>query len=137
MYSRLAAMMMRRVYNGIAKGDLRLATALAAEDVTFVFPGDSSFGGTFHGKAELLRWLKRFAALHPRIEILEVVAGGPPWNMRVVVRFDDAIGEDYTNHVLELLSIRWGKLHRLEAFLDTERITTWERRHPEIAAAAV
>jgi hypothetical protein len=37
--------------------------------------------------------------------------------------------------VLEMFWFRWGKLRRLEAFLDTERVATWEQRHPELAAA--
>lgn len=137
MYSFLAHKLMRRVYRDIARGRLGLAATLAAHDVTFVFPGQSSFGGTFQGKEALLEWLRRFASLHPRIDVLDVAASGPPWNMRVVVRFDDAIGEDYRNNVLEMLWIRWGKLRRLEAFLDTERVTAWEQRHAELTAASV
>jgi ketosteroid isomerase-like protein len=134
-YSLVFAALLRRVYRDVTAGRFGLVRALAADDVTFVFPGGSSFGGTFRRKAELLAWLQRFASLHPRIEVKDVVAGGPPWNIRVAVRFDDAIGEDYANRVVEIFNVRWGKLRRLEAFLDTERIVEWERRHPEIAAA--
>jgi ketosteroid isomerase-like protein len=134
MYSFVTGKVMRRVYRDISAGRFRFIGALTADDVTFVFPGDSSYGGTYHGKAELLAWLERFAAVHPRIEVLDVVASGAPWNMRVAVRFDDAIGEDYTNQAVEMLWIRWGKVCRIEAFLDTARITAWEARHPELAA---
>ena len=51
------------------------------------------------------------------------------------MRFDDAIGGDYRNNVLEMCWIRWGKMRRLEVFLDTERVTTWEQRHPELTTA--
>lgn len=134
MLSFVAHLLMRRVYRDITAGRLKLVEKLAAEDVVFVFPGDSSFGGTFHGKPQLLEWLQRFASLHPRIEVRDVAASGPPWNMRVAVRFDDRIGDDYRNEVLEMFWIRWGKLRRLEAFLDTERISAWEGRHPELTA---
>jgi ketosteroid isomerase-like protein len=136
MYSLAIGALMRRVYRDITAGELRLVGALAADDVTFVFPGDSSFGGTYRGKAELLGWLRRFASLHPRIEVVDVVASGPPWNTRVAVRFDDTIGDDYRNQVMELLWIRWGKLRRLEAFLDTARISAWEQSHPEPATTS-
>lgn len=135
MFTLALGALMRRVYRDITAGDFRLIRAMTADDATFVFPGTSSFGGTYRGKAEILAWLGRFAALHPRIDMLDVTASGPPWNTRVAVRFDDAIGEDYRNNVLEMFWIRWGKLRRLEAFLDTERITAWEQRHPELAAA--
>lgn len=137
MYSALASKLMRRIYRDITAGRLGLVRALAADDVTFVFPGTSSFGGTYHGRDEMLGWLTRFSSLHPRIDVLDVAASGPPWKMRVAVRFDDAIGDDYHNHVLEMLWIRWGRLRRLEAFLDTERITAWEERHPEVSTVAV
>jgi uncharacterized protein len=135
MFSLVFRALMRRVYRDITAGDFRLVRAMTADDAIFVFPGSSSFGGTYHGRAEILAWLGRFAALRPRIDLLDVAASGPPWNTRVAVRFDDAIGDDYRNNVLEMFWIRWGKLHRLEAFLDTERITTWEQRHPDLAAA--
>jgi ketosteroid isomerase-like protein len=136
MYSFVIGKLMRRVYRDISAADFRLIRALAAEDVTFVFPGASSFGGTYEGKAALLSWLQRFAALQPKIQILDVVASGPPWNTRVGVRFNDTIGADYRNEVMEMLWVRWGKLRRLEAFLDTERISSWEGRHPELATSA-
>jgi ketosteroid isomerase-like protein len=135
MVSPVIRALMRRVYRDVTAGDFRLVRAMTADDATFVFPGRSSFGGTYHGKEEILRWLGRFATLHPRIDVLDVAASGPPWNTRVAVRLDDAIGEDYSNTVLEMFWIRWGKVRRLEAFLDTERITAWEERHPELAAA--
>jgi ketosteroid isomerase-like protein len=133
-YSFLAGKLMRRAYREITSGHFGLVSLLAADDVTFICPGNSSFGGTHHGKAATLAWLKRFAALHPRIEVIDVTASGPPWNTRIAVRLNDAIGEDYTNQVLEMLWIRWGKLRRLEVFLDTARLTSWEARHPELAA---
>jgi ketosteroid isomerase-like protein len=123
---------MLRVYRDICAGRLRLVGWLAAKDVVFVFPGTSSFGGTFRGKAELLAWLRRFGDLGPQIEVLDVVAGGPPWNLRIAVRLDDTIGEDYHNSVAEMLWIRWGRLHRLEVFLDTERVTAWEQHRPQL-----
>lgn len=135
MLSLVLRALMRRVYRDITAGDFRLVRRMTADDVIFVFPGSSSFGGTYQGKVEMLGWLERFASLHPRIDVLDVTASGPPSNMRVAVRFDDAIGDDYGNQVVEMFWIRWGKLRRLEVFLDTERISAWEARHPELAVA--
>jgi ketosteroid isomerase-like protein len=137
MFSLVVRQLMRRIYRDITAGDLRLVRTMTADDATFVFPGTSSFGGTYHGKTEIEAWIERFAALHPRIDVLDVAASGPPWNTRVAVRFDDAIGDDYRNNVVEMFWIRWGKLRRLEVFLDTARIAEWEARHPELAGASV
>lgn len=48
-----------------------------------VFPGSSSFGGKYEGKSEVIAWLDRFAALRPRIDVLDVAVSGPPWNTRL------------------------------------------------------
>lgn len=134
MLSLVVLALMRRAYRDATRGRFGLIAALAADDVTFVFPGSSSFSGTFEGKQELLAWLRRFAGLGPEIDVLDATAAGPPWNMRVTVRLDDSIGDDYRNRVLELLHLRWGRLQRLEVFLDTELLSAWEARHPELAA---
>jgi ketosteroid isomerase-like protein len=132
MLSLVTLTLMRRVYRDATRGRFGLIAALAADDVVFVFPGSTSFSGTFHGKQQLLEWLSRFATLAPRIEVLDAAVAGPPWNMRVTVRLDDSIGPDYHNRVMELLHMRWGRLRRLEVFLDTELLTAWETRHPEL-----
>lgn len=127
MYALLVTPLVRRMYRDVCAGQFRLVTRLAAPDVTFVFPGTSSFGGTRNGKADLIDWLRRFATFRPEIVVRDVVASGPPWNLRLAVRLDDTIGTDYHNQVAEMMWIRWGRLRRLEVFLDTERLSTWER----------
>jgi hypothetical protein len=37
------------------------------------------------------------------------------------------------NEGVEWLRIRWGRVHSLEVFLDTERVSSWEARHPDFA----
>lgn len=135
MWSALVGRVLRRVYRDISSGRIGLVRLLAADDVTLTFPGASSFGGTYRGKAAVLAWLRRFADAGPRIDVLDVVAGGPPWNLRIAVRLDDTIGSDYSNNVAELLWLRWGRLRRLEVFLDTERVTAWESRRAPVASA--
>ena len=135
MYSPLIARLIRRTYREATAGNARLVRALAAEDVEFVFPGNNSFAGTYRGKAELLQWLDRFASMHPTLSVHDVVASGPLWNLRVAMRFTDAIGEDYRNRGMEFVNIRWGKVRRIEVFLNTETISAWESRHPELVSA--
>ncbi len=51
----------------------------------------------------------------------------------MAVRFHDTIGTDYANAGVEWLDMRWGRVRQLEVFLDTERLSAWERRHPDLA----
>jgi ketosteroid isomerase-like protein len=127
--------LVRRGYRDAVAGDTRMMLALAADDAELVFPGRNSFAGTYRGKAELQSWMARFASMSPDFQIHDVVVSGAPWNMRIGVRFTDAIGDDYRNDGVEYLQVRRGRLRRLEVFVDTERISAWETRHPEMVTA--
>jgi ketosteroid isomerase-like protein len=136
-YAWLVLKLIRLGYAQVVAGRPQLFLRLAADDVEFVFPGDNSFAGSYRGKAQLGAWLERFASLQPKFTVHDVMVSGPPWNTRVAVRFSDAIGADYRNDGMEQLQLRWGRLHRVEVFLNTETIHAWEDRHPEIAAAHI
>jgi len=131
-YAWLVGRMTRTGYAQAVGGQPKMLMTLAADDVEFVFPGENSFGARLEGKEDLASWMARFASLHPDFRIHDVVVSGPPWNMRVAVRFSDAIGADYRNEGLEYLRVRRGKLRSIEVCLDTERISAWESRHPEL-----
>lgn len=132
MYAWLVGRLIRRGYAEAAAGNPKMLMALAAEDVEFVFPGQNSFAGRLHGKAALEAWMARYASLHPRMHVQDVVVSGAPWHLRVAVRFDDGIGEDYSNEGVEYLQLTAGKLRKLEVFLDTERVAALESLHPEV-----
>lgn len=134
MYAWLVGRMIRRGYAQAVAGNPRLLMSMAADDVEFVFPGDSSFAATLHGKEPLAAWLERFASLRPQFHVQDVLVSGPPWNMRIGVRFRDAIGDDYSNEGMEYLRVRGTRLRRVEVFLNTETISAWEQRHPELVA---
>jgi hypothetical protein len=103
-----------------------------ADDISFEFPGSSSFAASTRSKAELVAWLRRFAALNPEYVVRDVVVTGPPWNTRIAVRLSDRIGDDYANEGMQYLRMRWGKVISDEVFLDTEKVAELERRHPEV-----
>ncbi len=126
MYARIVGAVVSAAYRQAVRGEPRLISMLSGDDVVFVFPGTSSFGGEYAGRAALLAWLQRFAALHPRFVVRDVVVSGAPWKLRVAVRFSDAIGPDYRNEGMELLAIRWFKVRRIEVFLDTAVLAAWD-----------
>jgi ketosteroid isomerase-like protein len=129
MYRWTVARFLRFVYGKAFAGQDGLMMAATAPDVTFRFPGSSSFAATLTGREAVREWLARFMAFSPRFEIRDIVVSGPPWNMTVAVRFQDAIGSDYQNEGVEWLRIQWGRVRSLEVFLDTERVSSWERQH--------
>jgi ketosteroid isomerase-like protein len=133
MYRWTVAQVLRYVYRRAIAGDDRVMMRATAPDVTFSFPGRSSFAASLVGREPLRAWLARFTAFSPRFDIRDVAVSGPPWNMTVALRFHDAIGADYENDGVEWLRIRWGRVRSLEVFLDTERVSSWESRPARVA----
>ena|ERR1700722_9886690 len=133
MYRWIVAAMVRLLYRRAIAGQDALMMRATAPDVTFNFPGHSSFAADLVGRDSLREWLARFRSLSPQFHIDEVAVSGPPWNMTVAVRFHDSIGNDYKNEGAEWLRIRRGRVSSIQVFLDTERITAWESRDLEQA----
>jgi ketosteroid isomerase-like protein len=105
-------------------GDIRPTLALDAPDVTLTFPGDNSWSGVFRGKAEVERWLRRFARVGIQAFPDEVVAKGFPWNMTVCIRAHDYLrspeGEMvYENRFVIWGRMAWGRLKEYEVYEDT------------------
>ena len=125
MLSLLAKKTIARNMAKASAGDLGPTLRLDAEDVRFRFPGDSSWGGEFNGKAELEPWLRRFAAVGIQIYPDEVVLKGFPWHQTICVRGnihldDPKDGRVYDNRYVIWGRIAWGKLREYEVYEDTE-----------------
>jgi hypothetical protein len=127
MYSWIVGRVVRFMYGKVVIGDLRLPLLAMAKDARFVFPGNSSFGGEQRGKPAIEAWLRRFASLRPEFIVEDVAVAGPPWNMRVFMRFRDRIvapnGYVYENVGMEHLRITLGLIREIRVHLDTERVT--------------
>lgn len=126
MQSWIAKQLVTRMMAGLRARDLSLVLRLDADDVVLRFPGDSSWGGEFRGKAEHERWLRRFVEAGLQIYPDQVVAGGPPWKMTLCVRghvdLHSPEGEKvYDNSYVIWGLIRWGKLTKYEVFEDTQK----------------
>jgi ketosteroid isomerase-like protein len=125
MLSWLAGKMIARNMKAIRAGDTGPTVALYAEDVRFVFPGDSSFAPGATGKPELERWLERFVDLGLQIYPDEVVVKGFPWRQTICVRghihLDDPDdGRVYANRYVIWGRNVWGRMREYELYEDTE-----------------
>jgi ketosteroid isomerase-like protein len=126
MLSWLAKKMIARNMAQASAGELGPTLRLDAEDVRFRFPGDSSWGGEFNGKAELEPWLRRFADVGLQISPDEVVLKGFPWRQTICIRgrdhLDSPAGERvYENRYVIWGHISWGKLREYEVYEDTQK----------------
>jgi hypothetical protein len=126
-YSWIVTRILKTLYGQVGRGELRLALLGMANDAVLVFPGASSFGGEHRGKPAIAAWMRRFASLHPEFRVHDASPAGPPWNMRVFMRFSDRIvapnGYVYENEGMEHIVIRRGLIREIRVHLDTEKVT--------------
>jgi ketosteroid isomerase-like protein len=109
----------------ISAGDPAPTLRLDHEEVTFRFPGRSSWSGTFHGKDAVREWLGRFVKAGLHIHPDEVVIKGFPWKQTVCVRGQDHLDAPdgqrvYYNRYVIWGHLRWGLLRDYEVYEDTE-----------------
>ncbi|HEY2766704.1 MAG TPA: nuclear transport factor 2 family protein [Solirubrobacteraceae bacterium] len=130
MYSWLVGLIVRRGFRRLNAGDLS-ALGMFAPDARFVFPGRHSFAADSRDPNEIRAWFERFIALRPHFEIADVIASGPPWNMRVGVCFADHFslpdGSKYENQGMQYVRLRWGRVQLDRLFLDTQRVADADR----------
>jgi ketosteroid isomerase-like protein len=126
MYSWIITRILKMLYGQVSRGELRLALLGLANDGVLVFPGASSFGGEHRGKPAIAAWMRRFASLHPEFQVHDASAAGPPWDMRVFMRFSDRIvapnGYVYENEGMEYIAIKRGLIREIRVHLDTEKV---------------
>jgi len=127
MYSWIVTRILAMLYAKVSRGQLRLALLGVAKDAVLVFPGESSFGGEHRGKPAIEAWMRRFASLRPEFHVHDASAAGPPWSMRVFMRFSDRIvapnGYVYENEGMEYIVLKRGLIHEIRVHLDTEKVT--------------
>lgn len=115
-----------------------------AEDAVLRFnPGDHRWAGEHVGKPAIDRFLRDFTRAGVRGEIKDLWMAGPPWALRLAVRFDDAAQapdgtELYANRTCLIIRTRWGRIVDHEDFyVDTGRILTFEERLQELGVDRV
>ncbi len=132
MYGWLVGAMIRRAVRRLNEGDMKPLLSSYADDVHFVFPGESSFAADIRSKAELETWLRRFVDVGLQLELEEIIVSGwLPWSLTVCVRLTDrardAGGEViYENRGMILGQIVWGKIKSYEVFLVTEKVAAFD-----------
>ena len=126
MYAWLVGLLVRRGFRQLNAGEVSGALDTFASDAHFFFPGRHSFAADLRDPEQIRAWFERFVALGPHFEIADVIASGPPWNMRVGVRFSDRIalpdGGEYRNEGMQYVRLRWGRVWLDRVFLDTQAV---------------
>jgi ketosteroid isomerase-like protein len=117
----------RRAAEAMNRGDIRPALRAFSNDAVLRFPGESSWGGEYRGRIAIEGFLRRFVDTGLKLQVVDVVAKGSPWNTTVCVHLTDHLttpeGERaYENDVMLHARARWGKIRVQRDFLDTQRV---------------
>ena len=99
-----------------------------APSVHHQFLGAHAIGGERHDKDTLRRWFERLARVLPNLhlEINNIWVKGWPSNTTVFVQWDGTAtllnGDPYHQHAIHVITLRWGKIHALDVFEDSEAV---------------
>jgi ketosteroid isomerase-like protein len=138
MYHAIVRSMVRRTWRRVSAGDYEAAVAMAAPDIRFRFLGDTPLGADLRGQQAFREWFARLAGLLPgvRLELVDVVAGGWPWNTKVAAQLRVsatlADGTPYRNTAIQWLTLRWGRLTDDLVLEDTLTLDTALRRQDQL-----
>lgn len=126
MFSWVAGRVLSHSLTSLRAGEPGPLLMLDAKDIRFRFPGESSWATDLHGKAELARWLARFADSGIQIYADEVIVKGPPWRQTLCVRGTDHLKSPsgelvYENRYVIWGRLRWGLLREYEVYADTQK----------------
>jgi ketosteroid isomerase-like protein len=123
----LAKRLIDRNLARLRAGDYRPLLRLYADDVRFVFPGDSSWSGEVLGREAMGRWLRRLAGAGLQNFAERVIVAGPPWNMMIAMRGHDYLKAPdgrlvYQNRYVLWGRMAWGRIKEYEAYEDTGKL---------------
>jgi ketosteroid isomerase-like protein len=88
--------------------------------------GVHALAGERHNKEAVRRWFERLGRVQPNlhIKVNNVWVKGWPWDTTVFAQWNGTAtllnGNAYVNRGLHVFTLRWGKVHALEEFQDSE-----------------
>lgn len=95
-----------------------------ADDVWFRFEGEHGLSADPHSAEGMRNWLNALFERFPRVrfEVEEMVAGGPPWALRVATRYVAVQDERVLYRGAHFACIRWGRVVEERVLPDTQAV---------------
>jgi ketosteroid isomerase-like protein len=127
LYSYIVKREIRKTFDHVNNHRWEEAVKAVAPNVHHRVAGVHALGGERHGKEALRRWFERLGRVLPtlRITVDNIWVTGWPWNTTVFARWDATAtllngDASYVNRGLHVFTLRWGKVHALEEFQDSQ-----------------
>jgi len=99
-----------------------------APEVDHRFLGNHAIGGERHDRDTLRRWFERLGRVLPNLHLTinDIWVKGWPWHTMVFVQWDGTAtlldGGGYRQHAVHVITLRWGKIHALDVFEDSQEV---------------
>jgi ketosteroid isomerase-like protein len=93
------------------------------------FLGAHAIGGERHDRDTLRLWFERLARVLPNLQLTinNIWVQGWPWHTMVFVQWDGTAtllnGDPYRQHAVHIITLRWGKIHELDVFEDSQAVS--------------
>jgi ketosteroid isomerase-like protein len=145
MYKMIVRAKLRRLYAGVGRGNWQPIVDNLADTFVYRFIGDTPLGGTRRTRAAMSEWWTRILTLCPGAALVpqRIVVEGWPWNTTVMtyVHFNAVIPGPggagrvpYQNEVMQLMTLRWGRITSILTIEDTLRFA---KILPDLAASGI
>lgn len=125
-YGSIVRMKIRQTFDHVNNHRWDKAMESVAPNVHHRVSGAHALGGERHDKDSVRRWFERLGRVLPtlRITVNKVTVKGWPWNTQVFAEWDGNAtlnnGAPYINRGLHVFTLRWGRVHALEEFQDSQ-----------------
>lgn len=126
LYSYIVKKKIRQTFDHVNNHRWDAAVEAVVPNIHHRVSGIHALGGERHDKAALRRWFERLGRVQPNlhIKVNNILVVGWPWNTHVFVEWDGTAtllnGDAYNNRGLHVFTLKWGKVHALEEFQDSQ-----------------
>ena len=128
LYKRIVKSRIRQAFDHVNNHRWDELMRSIAPNVHHRFGGSHAIGGQRHDRETLRLWFERLARVLPNLhlEIKTIWVTGWPWHTMVFVQWDGTAtlldGGPYSQHAIHAITLRWGKIHELDVFEDSQAV---------------
>ncbi|MHA6688599.1 nuclear transport factor 2 family protein [Mesorhizobium sp. A556] len=126
LYSYIVEKEIRKTFQHVNNHRWDAAVKAVAPHVHHRVSGAHALGGERRSKEAMRRWFERLGRVLPTLQLTinHVWVKGWPWHTTVFVEWDSAAtllnGASYVNRGIHVFTLRWGRVHALEEFQDSQ-----------------
>jgi ketosteroid isomerase-like protein len=126
LYSYIVDKEIRKTFQHVNNQRWDAALKAVAPHVHHRVSGAHALGGERRSKEAMRRWFERLGRVLPTLQLTinHVWVEGWPWHTTVFAEWDGSAtllnGASYVNRGLHVFTLRWGTVHALEEFQDSQ-----------------